>query len=127
MSEGNDRSNVLDPETVRTLGALGPRAGESLLTSVARQFASSELLDELLAAASTGQIEAIRRAAHKLKGRSSMVGAGRLAELAGAIESSPAELADDEARTEEIRGEYRRVVAALWEAAGLGGDEGLQR
>lgn len=127
MSDASDRSNVLDPETIRTLGALAPRAGDSLLTSVARQFASSELLDELLAAASTGQIEAIRRAAHKLKGRSSMVGAARLAELAGAIESSPDELADDETRAEEIRGEYRRVVAALWEAAGVRGDERLQR
>ncbi len=118
---GQGRPPGLDLQTLRELrrllvgqeGGLGQIVGVFVQESRRRLVAMHEAL-------ARGEAEALRLAAHTVRGSAEMVGAGRLADLGRELElAAPAAARPDlEALFQELRAEYEHVERQLAEEVG---------
>ncbi len=108
--------NVLDPETIASLKALDD--GDGFFAEIVQTFLSNArpTLERLRQAERVNDLGELERAAHKLRGSASTVGAQSLMALSGRLEQAvrqgrlPTSIALE---IELIEAEFNRVVAAL--------------
>jgi HPt (histidine-containing phosphotransfer) domain-containing protein len=111
-SDGNPFDALVDEARMRVFRVDYPEIVDQLV----ELFVSSTppLLEELRAGAASGDGEAVRRAAHKLKGSCQNIGAGFMAKLAHDLERScaaaPAELDGLERIFEDTRDALRSAL-----------------
>jgi PAS domain S-box-containing protein len=110
---------VLDPDVVGRLQSLGRAAGEDLFGQLTEIFLAElpARLDRLREAIAAADDEALRRAAHTLRGSSANVGAATLADLCARIEDAETGQAAA-GLVHEVELEVARVGVALVETAG---------
>ena len=100
----------IDAARIRELGLLEPdAAGVGIAALFAGQVSAT--LEAMQEGRATDHQDAVRRAAHSLKGSAANLGAARLAELARGLEH--ADLGDAGGTLDAIRTEAARVVEAL--------------
>ena len=112
---------VLDPAALEAIRELQRPGQPQLVARIVGAYheESPRLLSELKRAAQAQDGDALARAAHSLRSSSANLGASRLAVLCKQIESSARDqrLAGAEGLLEALENEYRKVSAALREAA----------
>jgi len=117
----DEPADVLDPERVADLQQLGPERFVRLAgTFIA---GAREQVDEIERGLATGDADAVRRAAHSLKGSSRIYGAHRVADIAASLEedtdSGTGTAGGD--RVARLRDEMAAAGAALLELTGGAG------
>jgi len=104
---------------VSELSGLGPADGPNLFAELAGKFQvhMPDWLDELQAAASAGDMERVRRLAHKLLGLCRQIGATRMAGICDALEADNGDYEPDLLRREvdTLRREFLRASRELTE------------
>ena len=112
---------MLDPAALDAIRELQRPGQPQLVARIVGAYheESPRLLSELKRAAQAQDGDALARAAHSLRSSSANLGASRLAVLCKQLESSAREerLAGAEGVLEALENEYRKVSAALREAA----------
>ncbi|MPZ42961.1 MAG: response regulator [Betaproteobacteria bacterium] len=112
---------VLDPAALDAIRELQRPGQPQLVARIVGAYheESPRLLSELKRAAQAQDSDALARAAHSLRSSSANLGASRLAVLCKQLESSARDerLAGAEGLLEALENEYRKVSAALREAA----------
>ncbi len=112
---------VLDPAALDAIRELQRPGQPQLVARIVGAYheESPRLLSELRRAAQAQDLDAIARAAHSLRSSSANLGAARIAVLCKQLESSARErqLAGAQALLAALENEYRKVSAALREAA----------
>lgn len=108
---------VLDAQALARLHELDPGGKAGLVARVLATYTRSlsSLLEQLVAARTTGDAQAQRHVAHTLKSSSASVGALKLSELCADTERMLREGASDGlgGRLDDLRAEAERVLAAL--------------
>ncbi|MCS7080943.1 MAG: Hpt domain-containing protein [Chloracidobacterium sp.] len=107
--------NVLDPETIASLKALDE--GDGFFAEMVETFLSNarSTLERLCATQSANDIKELERAAHKLRGAASTVGAQSLMKLCEELEraAQQGDIPDAAARVAAIKAAFQEVVVAL--------------
>lgn len=107
--------NVLDPETIASLKALDD--GDGFFAEMVQTFLSNArpTLEHLRAAQSANRIKDLERAAHKLRGAASTVGAQGLMTLCERLEKAAREgdVPDAAAEVAAVEAAFQQVVVAL--------------
>jgi HPt (histidine-containing phosphotransfer) domain-containing protein len=114
---GSAIAAVLDAGSLARLAELDPGGKGGLVARVLAAYTGSltKLLDQLRAARSQGDREALRHVAHTLKSSSASVGALQLSGLCADIERSVREGQNEglDAKLDAMTAEGQRVLAAL--------------
>lgn len=107
--------NVLDPETIASLKALDE--GDGFFAEMVQTFLSNArpTLDNLREALLGNRIKDVERAAHKLRGAASTVGAQSLMALCERLEKAArqGDAPDAAAEVAAVEAAFRQVVVAL--------------
>ncbi len=106
---------VLDPETIAALKALDE--GDGFFGEMVQTFLSNArpTLESLRDAQSTNHIKAVERAAHKLRGAASTIGAHSLMMLCEQLENlaRQGDIPDLASQVAAVEAAFQQVVAAL--------------
>ena len=110
-------AQVLDKDALDRLRELDPQGKTGLLQRVMTTYAQSlgRLLDQLVTARATADMQGLRHVAHTLKSSSASVGALQLSALCADIERRVREGTGEglDARLDAMAQEGRRILAAL--------------
>lgn len=114
---GRARTSMTTPIDMSTFAELQETAGADFVAELVGTFLEEAplMLAELRRALAAQSADAFRRAAHSLKSNSDAFGAGRLAEMARALELDGVVI--DVARLDALDAEYQRVARALEDLA----------
>jgi HPt (histidine-containing phosphotransfer) domain-containing protein len=108
---------ILDHAVIDELRQLDPDGSSGFLGSIIEVFDTQcdELLPELIAAAASGDPDAIAKKAHKLKGSARTIGAAQVGELCQALEHAAraGPVSDGVDQVERIRQATEDVRVAL--------------
>jgi signal transduction histidine kinase/DNA-binding response OmpR family regulator len=117
QSQAQPKISSIDPKALETIGRLQRQGKPDLLARVIRIYLedSARLLEQLREAASRGEAQEVRRAAHTLRSSSANVGATRLASLCKQLELMAAEqpIGQLRATLDEVHSEHVAVQADL--------------
>jgi PAS domain S-box-containing protein len=115
------KNAVLDPQVVSELVAQKDARGRSLLSRMGPKLVSEnrELLRELERAERAQDLDAVRRAAHRIKGNCLVLGARRAASLAAQLDEKSASASEGERKgtTSQLRRTPRSAASAELENA----------
>ncbi|MEM8684505.1 MAG: response regulator [Pseudomonadota bacterium] len=115
----DDNAEILDETAIQQILAIDPDNGQTLLNGIIDTFCSTagDLVDSMLDAANSDDMDGVAQAAHSLKSSSASVGAMRLSALSKALETS-AKQADRHAvrsAADSARNEFDAAAEALKE------------
>ncbi len=111
--------DVLDETAIEQILAIDPDNGQTLLNGIIDTFCTTaaDLVDSMLEAANSDDLDGVAQAAHSLKSSSASVGAHRLSELSKTLETSAkqADIGAVRSAASSARNEFDAAAEALKE------------